>query len=55
MCDFRSELTLNILDALVKNLLEYLGVVQLGLDLGNDGLGKLLLLPLLDTLLVSNP
>lgn len=52
---FRRKLTLNIPDALVKNLLEHLGVIQLGLNLGNDGLSKLLLLSLLDTLLVSNP
>lgn len=52
---FRFKLTLNILDALVENLLEHLGVIQLRLNLGNDALGELLLLPLLDTLLVSNP
>jgi hypothetical protein len=47
--------TLNIGDALVENLLECLGVLKLLLDLGNDGLGKLLLLPLLDLALVADP
>jgi hypothetical protein len=49
------ERTLNIGDALVENLLECLGVLKLLLDLGNDGLGKLLLLPLLDLALVADP
>lgn len=47
--------TLNIRNALVKNLLEDLGVLQILLDLGNDGFGEFTLLPLLDTLLVANP
>lgn len=55
MLYFESKLTLNILDALVENLLKHLGVVQFGLNLGNDSISELLLLPLLDTLLVSNP
>jgi hypothetical protein len=49
------EHTLNVSDALVKDLLEGLGVLELLLDLGNDGLGKLLLLPLLDLALVADP
>ena len=47
--------TLNVSDALVKDLLEGLGVVELLLNLGDDGLGKLLLLPLLDLALVADP
>lgn len=47
--------TLNILNALVENLLQHLGVVQLGLNLSNNGLSELLLLSLLNTLLVSHP
>mgnify|MGYP007098528139 CR=1 FL=1 len=47
--------TLNVSDALVKDLLEGLGVVELLLNLGDDGLGKLLLLPLLDLTLVADP
>jgi hypothetical protein len=47
--------TLNVADALVENLLERLGVLELLLDLGNDGLGKLALLPLLDLALVADP
>jgi hypothetical protein len=47
--------TLNVRDALVKDLLEGLGVLELLLDLGDDGLGKLALLPLLDLALVADP
>ena len=36
-------------------MLEGLGVVELLLNLGDDGLGKLLLLPLLDLALVADP
>jgi hypothetical protein len=49
------ERTLNVRDALVKDLLEGLGVLKLLLDLGNNGLGKLALLPLLDLALVADP
>lgn len=52
---FGSKRTLNVSDALVKNLLESLGVLELLLNLGNDGLGKLALLPLLDLALVADP
>lgn len=47
--------TLNVSDALVEDLLEGLGVLELLLNLGNDGLGKLALLPLLDLALVADP
>lgn len=47
--------TLNVSNALVKDLLEGLGVVELLLNLGDDSLGKLLLLPLLDLALVADP
>jgi hypothetical protein len=46
---------LNVGHALVENLLKSLGVLKLLLDLGDDGLGKLLLLPLLDLALVADP
>lgn len=46
---------LDVGDALVEDLLESLGVLELLLDLGDDGLGKLLLLPLLDLALITNP
>ena len=36
-------------------MLERLGVLELLLDLGNDGVSKLLLLPLLDLALVADP
>lgn len=48
-------LTLNISNALLQDLLQNLGVLKLLLDLGNDGLGKLTLLALLDLVLVANP
>jgi hypothetical protein len=47
--------TLNVSDALVEDLLESLGVVELLLDLGDDRLGKLALLPLLNLALVADP
>lgn len=47
--------TLNISNALVENLLEGLGVLELLLDLGDDGFSKLTLLPLLDLALVADP
>lgn len=47
--------TLNIGHALLKNLLENLGVLELLLDLGDDRLGQLPLLSLLDLALVSDP
>lgn len=49
------KLTLNIRHALLENLLQDLGILELLLHLGNDGLGKLLLLPLLDLALVPHP
>lgn len=48
-------LTLNISNALLKDLLENLGALKLLLDLGNDGLGKLTLLALLNLAFVANP
>ena len=47
--------TLNISDALVEDRLEGLGALELLLDLGDDGLGELALLPLLDLALVADP
>lgn len=49
------ERTLNVSDALLENVLKGLGVLKLLLDLGNDGLRKLLLLALLDLSLVTHP
>jgi hypothetical protein len=48
-------LTFNVSNALLKNLLEDLGVLELLLDLANDALGKLALLTLLDLAFVANP
>lgn len=48
-------LTLNVSNALLKDLVKDLGVLELLLDLGNDALGKLLLLADLDLALVANP
>ena len=48
-------LTLNVSNALLEDLVEDLGVLELLLDLGNDALGKLLLLALLDLALVADP
>ena len=50
-----TELTLNIGNALLENLLQDLGVLQLLLDLGDDAGSELLLLPLLDLALVADP
>ena len=47
--------TLNISDGLLEDFLEGLWVLKLLLDLGNDGLSKLLLLTLLDLSLVTDP
>jgi hypothetical protein len=47
--------TLNVGDALLQNLLKSLGVLELLLDLGNDGLSQLPLLALLDLALVTDP
>jgi hypothetical protein len=47
--------TLNISNTLLEDLLKNLGVLELLLDLGDDGLGKLLLLALLDLALVADP
>lgn len=47
--------TLNIGNALLENLLQNLGVLELLLDLANDGLGKLTLLALLNLALVADP
>lgn len=51
----RGQLTLHIGDALVQDLLQDLGVLEILLDLGDDGLGKLTLLLLLDLTLVADP
>lgn len=48
-------LTLNISNRLVEDLLQHLWVLELLLDLGNNALGKLLLLALLDLSLVTHP
>lgn len=49
------ELTLNIGNALLQYLLQGLGVLKLLGDLGDDALGQLPLLPLLDLALVPDP
>lgn len=49
------ELTLNISNALLKDLLENLGVLEFLVDLANDGLGKLTLLALFNLALVTHP
>ena len=51
----KGQRTLDISDALLKYLLKGLGVLELLLDLGDDGLGQLPLLPLLDLTLVAHP
>ena len=48
-------LTLNVSNALLEDLVEDLRVLELLLDLGNDALGKLLLLADLDLALVADP
>lgn len=47
--------TLNVGGALLQNLLQDLGVLELLLDLGDDGSSQLLLLSLLDLALVADP
>ena len=47
--------TLNVSNGLLKDLLEDLGVLELLLDLGDNALGELLLLALLDLALVADP
>lgn len=47
--------TLNICHALGEDLLQHLGVLELLLDLGDDALGQLPLLALLDLALVADP
>lgn len=47
--------TLDISYALLQNLLQNLGVLELLLDLGDDGSSELLLLALLDLALVADP
>lgn len=47
--------TLHVGDALLENLLQDLGVLELLLHLGDDGRGQLLLLTLLDLALVAGP
>lgn len=49
------ELTLNVSNGLLEDLLEDLGALELLLDLSDQGLSKLLLLALLDLALVANP
>lgn len=49
------QLTLDISNGLLEDLLENLGVLQLLGDLRNDGLGELLLLALLDLAFVADP
>jgi len=48
-------LTLNIRNALLQDLLEDLGVLELLCNLGHDGLGELLLLTDLNLSLISDP
>src|SRR5690242_4102895 len=47
--------TLDIGNGLIEDRLEGLGALELLLDLGDDGLGELALLPLLDLALVADP
>lgn len=47
--------TLNICHALRQNLLQHLGVLQFLLHLGDDVLGQLLLLALLNLALIADP
>lgn len=53
--DGQGERTLDISDALRQDLLQDLWVLQLLLDLGDDGISQLLLLALLDLALVTDP
>lgn len=50
-----NELTLDIGNTLLEDLLENLGALELLLDLANDSVGKLLLLTLLNLALVAHP
>lgn len=50
-----AQLTLHIGNALGEDLLENLGALKLLLDLADDGVGKLLLLALLNLALVADP
>jgi hypothetical protein len=49
------ELTLDISNTLLKDLLENLGVLELLLNLADNSLGKLTLFTLLDLSLVAHP
>lgn len=49
------QLTLNISNALLEDLLENLGVLELLVDLSDDAVSKLALLALLDLTLVADP
>jgi hypothetical protein len=49
------ELTLDVRNALLEDLLENLGALELLLDLANDAVGKLTLLALLNLALVADP
>ena len=51
----RTQLTLDICNALLKNLLQCLGVLQLLCNFSNDGISELFLLSLLHLALVSYP
>ena len=53
--NLQDERTLDISHALRQDLLQNLGVLQLLLDLGNDGISQLLLLALLDLAFVTDP
>ena len=53
--DMGRQLTLDISNTLLKYLLKSLGVLELLLDLGDDGLGQLPLLPRLHLALVAHP
>lgn len=48
-------LTLNIRNALLQNLLQLLGILQLLSNLTDDGLRQFSLLPLLDLSFVAHP
>lgn len=50
-----SQLTLDVRNALLQNLIENFGVLELLLDLGNDRVGQFLLLLCLDLTFVTNP
>lgn len=49
------ERTLDVSNALLQDLLQGLGVLKLLLDLGDDGLGQLLLLTLLNLAFIADP